>query len=248
MRRVLLVLSPLIALAVVPVAVASTQERTADATVAYVSAHTVEGWADTGTLTEDEAAMSAGARIRVGCANQSILAARALIRRGILARIVEGASLDPAAPEGDYGHTVMEAYVDGRWQVYDVTFNVKPVLPDGRGMTVERYAARLAANLPVRFVRLSNDDGVDWTDYPTALADMSHTRTEIALGVYGFDKLRLQVLLHWADGKHGWVFRGSQAVGNYVSGRWPWLRWLNTAAYAAVTGGATAYDRGILTW
>lgn len=227
---------------------ASRQDKTASATVAYVAAHTVEGWADTGTFAEDEALMAAGGRIRVGCSNQAILAARALIRRGIPARLIQGASLDPAAPSGDYGHSIVEGFVDGRWQVYDVTFNVKPVLPNGAGMSVERYAARLAANQPIRFVRLANDDGVDWTNYPSELADIGHTRTEIGLGVYGFDKARLQQVFIWTASR-GFVFRAGPTVGAYVMGRWPtYYHWLGTAAYTALTSGPAAFDRNILAW
>lgn len=95
-----------------------------------------QGFAHEGLTPEElESRIAQGERVIVLCGLQSTLGVRALQRAGIEARMVNPMTRE-AWDGGSDAHVQLEARLDGRWQVYDMTYNAQAVDSKGRGIDI----------------------------------------------------------------------------------------------------------------
>lgn len=107
-----------------------------------------------------------GQRVIALCGTQSQLGIRALGRAGVAARMV--APWTRGAWNGTTdSHTLLEARISGRWQVYDLTGNAQAVDARGRGVDV----TTLCRDRPLRWRTFASDP--IWTATSNAPADVN---------------------------------------------------------------------------
>lgn len=107
-----------------------------------------------------------GQRVIALCGTQSQLGIRALGRAGVAARMV--APWTRGAWNGTTdSHTLLEARINGRWQVYDLTGNAQAVDAQGRGVDV----TTLCRDRPLHWRTFASDP--IWTATSNAPADVN---------------------------------------------------------------------------
>ncbi len=114
----------------------------ADSVLAPLAKMIGQGFTHEG-LTPDELEyrIAQGERVIVLCGLQSILGVRALQRAGIEARMVNPMTRE-AWDGGSDAHVQLEARLDGRWQVYDMTYNAQAVDSKGHGIDISTLCLR----------------------------------------------------------------------------------------------------------
>jgi len=134
------------------------QAQTPTQALTSLARHTTHGWVDdTKPLPVLEHKLNTGQRIYVTCGTISRLAVRKMQRMGVPARLVGAVTTRPQM-NGDDGHVLVEVRLNGRWQVFDLDNNRKPVDSAGHGITIRQFVAQTRRY----FVPLANDRKVSW--------------------------------------------------------------------------------------
>lgn len=168
-----------------------------------------------GTSLDDlEAMMAAGQRIIVLCSNQSLLGIRELARHGIQARLVAPWTRDAWNGSTD-SHTLLEARINDRWQVYDMTANAQAVDRRGRGIDV----TTLCSQRPLHWRPFASDP--IWTATSNAPADVNAWYEHV---------LQIPVIEHQAE----WRFH-DQANRDRLEALHHSFRWADTDEWRKLT-------------
>ena len=218
----------------------------AQRSLADLSTRVTQGWVDNSlTFSQLEARLLQGERLRVGCGIVSTLAIRRMLRMGIPARLVAMVSLDRTIPADEsFGHTFMEVRLGGRWQVYDLTFNRKPLDVTGNGLSAARMIRLVRRNERLRFEVLSRDPEIDYSGFPADFSEEKY-REVWKGGVRSFYTRYMQKLLVWTSS--GWTFTAEPQTRSYVESLSPAYRWVPEATFSAIMTSSSA-DFAPLSW
>ena len=222
-----------------------TAER-AHRSLADLSSRVTQGWADNSlTYTQLESSLREGKRLRIGCGLVSTLAVRRMLRMGIRARLVAMVSLDRTIPADEsLGHTFMEVRVGDGWQVYDLTFNRRPVDANRNGMSAARMMQIVRRNGRLRFELLSHDPEIDYASFPPGFSEEKY-RAIWAAGVRAFYARYMQKLLVWTSA--GWTFTADPHSRSYVESLSPAYHWVSQSEFSAIVN-SPSVDLAALSW
>ncbi len=114
-------------------------------------------------------------KLQISCGVVSALAVELLRRRGFEARRVSLLTDSELVHDDSYGHTLMEVRIGRSWKLFDVDYDMKPLV-DGRATTITRWA-RLGAGSRAGFDWLASDRGTfgGFTELPQPYLDVLGT-------------------------------------------------------------------------
>jgi hypothetical protein len=113
--------------------------------LSHIAQNQTHSWANDGIGIAGMAAKyHSGQRLYVTCGNVSEFARQILAGAGYRSRVVQTLTRDAWDYSND-GHLMTEVYYNGRWQLYDLDFNVRAVDADGHGIGVVAQVAAVRA-------------------------------------------------------------------------------------------------------
>jgi hypothetical protein len=220
----------------------SDMDLAAFAAMEMIAGHTKNGPGDRGlSLSQMEALIAQGRTLRIECGLEAELGVRALLRLGIPARLVAAETLDPTVPLSSGGHTLLEAYLDGHWQVFDIDWNVKPVTPEGNGLSIGQLVYHVQHKLPIRFERVASD-------WPQLSPLQVHLPAYHGQSPY---RAVLQQPLIYYPSTGGFVYTTPNAsVRSYMDTHWlpNYYGWLPKDMYDAFAASPTSSSWNVLGW